>query len=172
MEYYIMEMDKRIQNKFVIQKFPGNGMMEYDTSYATKFKDHTGLLTVESDKSSYPEVLETPLYMVSETIRRVLELHDDHIVCKEVTMANLPKQTIKHYAVLLTDRIECLHDSTELYPDGSVKKLVLDRSKIGDRRVFRVKGISAPYIIVSLDIAESVLRRNCFGVKFSHVDCA
>lgn len=171
MEYFIMEMDKRIGNKFIIQKFPGEGSMEYGTDYANKFKDHTGLYTIESDKSSYPEVLEAPLYMVSRTIQEILQLHDDHIVCKEVSMVNLPKKTLKYYAVLLTDRIECLHESAEFYQDKSVKKLVLDKDKIGDRRVFRVKGISPAYVIVSLDIAESVLRRNCFGVKFTKVEC-
>ena len=171
MDYFIMEMDKRITNKFGIQRFPGDGSMEYDTTYANKFKDHTGLYTVETDKSSYPEVLEAPLYMVSETIRNILELNDDYIVCKEVSFVNLPRKSLKQYAVLLTDRIDCLHDSAEFYPDKSIKKLVLDRNKIGDRSVFKVKGIGPAYVIVNLDVAESVLRRNCFGVKFTQVEC-
>lgn len=171
MEYYIMEMDKRIGNKFVIQKFPGEGSMEYGTDYANKFKEHTGLYTVETDQSSYPEVLEAPLYMVSEEIRKILELNDDYIVCKEVSMVNLPRQTLKNYAVVLVDRIDCIHETAEFYPDKSVKKLVLDREKIGDRNVFRIKDIGPSYVVVSLDIAESVLRRNCFGVKFTEVEC-
>ena len=170
MEYYIMELDKRVTNKFIIQKFPGPGSVEYSTAQAKDFREHTGLNTIESDKSSYPEVLEEPLYMVSKEIRDILELHDDAIICKEVAMVNLPRKSEKDYAILLTDRIDCLHEEAEFYPDKSIKKLVLDRGKIGERRVFKVKGIGPAYIIVSLDIVESIIRRNCFGVKFTKVE--
>ena len=75
MEYYMMQLDRRIQNKFILQKFPNAGSVEYDTSHAGKVREHTILHTIESDQSSYPDVLEEPLYMVSQKVREVLELY-------------------------------------------------------------------------------------------------
>lgn len=170
MEYYIMELDKRIQNKFIIQQFPEKGSVEYDTSYADKVKEHTTLYTVETDGSSYPDVLEEPLYMVSAMVRNVLELYDEKAIFKRVSMINYKRKSRKEYAVLLADRIDCLHEETEFYPDKSVKKLILDKSKIGDRTIFKIEGIGPAYMIVTLDIVESLLRRNCYGIKFTKVE--
>lgn len=170
MEYYIMGLDKRIQNKFILQKFPDRGSVEYDTSYADKVREHTLLHTIESDKSSYPDVLEEPLYMVSQKVREVIELYDETAIYKKVSMVNMPRKKRSEYNVLLVDRIDCLHEDAEFYPDKSIKNLVLDRKKIGDRVIFKVKGIGPAYMIVSLDIVESLLRRNCYGVKFTKVD--
>lgn len=170
MEYYIMGLDRRIQNKFILQKFPDRGSVEYDTSHADKVREHTILHTIESDKSSYPDVLEEPLYMVSQKVREVIELYDETAIYKKVSMVNMPRKKRSEYNVLLVDRIECLHEDAEFYPDKSIKNLVLDRKKIGDRVIFKVKGIGPAYMIVSLDIVESLLRRNCYGVKFTKVD--
>lgn len=82
MEYYIMSLDKRIQNKFILQKFPDAGTVEYDISEADQLKEHTVLHTIESDKSAYPDVLEEPLYMVSQKVREVLELYDESAIYK------------------------------------------------------------------------------------------
>ena len=170
MEYYIMGLDRRIQNAFVLKKFPDGGAVEYNTFYADKVREHTVLYTEATDHSSYPDVLEEPLYMVSQKVREVIELYDETAIYKKVSMVNMPRKKRSEYNVLLVDRIDCLHEDAEFYPDKSIKNLVLDRKKIGDRVIFKVKGIGPAYMIVSLDIVESLLRRNCYGVKFTKVD--
>lgn len=170
MEYYIMSLDKRIQNKFILQKFPEAGAVEYDTSHADKVREHTMLHTIESDKSAYPDVLEEPLFMVSQKVKEVLELYDEGAIYKRVSMVNMPRKKRTEYHVLLVDRIECLHQDAEFYPDKSIKKLVLDKEKIADKTIFKVKGIGPAYMIVTTDIVESLLRRGCYGIKFTKVE--
>lgn len=170
MEYYIMSLDKRIQNKFILQKFPDAGTVEYDISEADQLKEHTVLHTIESDKSAYPDVLEEPLYMVSQKVREVLELYDESAIYKTVSMLNMPRNKRTWYYVLLVDRIECLHRDTEFYPDKSIKRLVLDREKIGKKTIFKIQGIGPAYVVVTIDIVESLLRRGCYGVRFTKVE--
>lgn len=95
MEYYICELDKSVQNKFIMEKFPESDSVEYDTSNANQVREHTILYTIESDKSSYPDVLEAPLYMVSQKVREVLELYDETAIYKKVSMINMPRKTRK-----------------------------------------------------------------------------
>ena len=128
MEYYIMSLDKRIKNKFILQQFPNGGSVEYDTSDAEQLREHTVLQTIESDKSTYPDVLEEPIYMVSQMVREVLELYDESAVYKKVSMINTPRNKRTWYNVLLVDRIDCLHQDAEFYPDKSIKRLVLVRN--------------------------------------------
>ncbi len=170
MEYYIMGLDRRIQNAFVLKKFPDGGAVEYNTSYADKVREHTVLYTEATDHSSYPDVLEEPLYMVSQKVREVLEMYDETAIYRKVSMVNESQKRRDEYNVLLVDRIDCLHSETEFYPDQSIRRLVLDKHKIEDCALFKVKGIGPAYMMVSLDIAESLLRRDCYGIKFVHVE--
>ncbi len=170
MEYYIMEADKRIHNRVIIKEFPDNASIEYDTSHASRLKEHTALYTIENDGSAYPEIIEAPLYMVSEKVKEVLDMYDEEAVYKAVSLINRAKQSVQSYHVTLVDRIECLHELTEFYPDKSIKRLVLDKTKLEDRALFKVAGIGPAYMIVSLDVAESLLRRGSFGIKFTHVE--
>jgi len=170
MEYYIMSLDKRIKNKFILQKFPQAGSVEYDTSDANQLREHTVLQTIESDKSVYPDVLEEPIYMVSQMVREVLELYDESAVYKKVSMINTPRNKRTWYNVLLVDRIDCLHRDAEFYPDKSIKRLVLDKEKIAEKTIFKIQGIGPAYMVVTVDIVESLLRRGCYGVRFTKVE--
>jgi len=65
---------------------------------------------------------------------------------------------------------ECLSDSTELYPDGTFKKMVLEESKIKENAIFRVNGITQKPVIIRRDVAESILRRSMPGIKLECVE--
>lgn len=169
MEYFIMKFDKRVQNAFRLFDFPGSESMEYGIEDSDKLRDHTSLYTVDFDQGSYPDVIEAPLFMVSQKVKNVIELYDETTEFKAVSIINRNKKKIESYYVLLQERIDCLHEDSDFYLDNSVKELVLDSSKIGERQIFKVKGIGPAYVIVSMDIAESVLRRDSFGVLFEKV---
>ncbi|RAT96295.1 hypothetical protein [Brevibacillus sp. Leaf182] len=54
--------------------------------------------------------------------------------------------------------VDCLSMETAFHLNGTVKKLVLDTDKIKAHHFFKVQGILEPYIVGSLDAAESFLR--------------
>ena len=58
-----------------------------------------------------------------------------------------------------------LKQPDEKYPDGMIKRLVLDQKKSWKRSIFRVDGILEQRIIVALPLAESMLRRRMTGVS-------
>ena len=74
------------------------------------------------------------------------------------------------YHTLLLEEQEMLSDSTEYYPNGSVKRLVLDRKKIGEHKVFLADTKKFRNPFVSLEIVESILRRNPVGIIFREVE--
>ena len=57
----------------------------------------------------------------------------------------------------------------EIYPNGTLKELILERKFINDEDVFKVKGTLENFIIVSLPVVESILRRKMYGVAFREV---
>ena len=64
---------------------------------------------------------------------------------------------------------DCLHQDTVIYPNGALKEVILDQHKIKGRDIFRIKGIIENKTIISLAVAESIMRRNPYGVGLERV---
>lgn len=137
-----------------------SGKKDYDFSY-----------TIENENSIYTDIIEAPLYMVSETISRVVTMYDPSVITKRVSLVNREKKTLRKYQLLLLEPIDCLHESSEFYPDKTVKRFILDKEKVKGQEIFQVAGVDRMDVIVSLNIAESVLRRDVFGVQFQEICC-
>ena len=64
----------------------------------------------------------------------------------------------------------CMDETTELYPDGTLKHLAIRFQAVQGRHIFQVAGISEPTVVVSLAVAESMLKRSTIGVELEAVD--
>lgn len=171
MKYYSMSQDKRIHNVFELIEFPGKEAVDLDSSYADRLKDNTALFTKETENSLYPQMLDAPLTMVEKEIYEVIRMYDQDVIFKGVSIINREKQTNRNYYLALIDRLDCLHESSEFHKDNSVIKLVLDKKKVNNAHIFKIKGISKNTVVVSMDIVESILRRGCFGISFEEITC-
>lgn len=70
--------------------------------------------------------------------------------------------------------IECLSERAELNLNRTVvKKIILDKEKINGKKIFKIKESEKTLIVVRLDVAESLLRREFRGMclKRLEVDC-
>ena len=56
-----------------------------------------------------------------------------------------------------------------MHPNGALKEVILDQHKIKGRDIFRIKGIIENKTIISLAVAESIMRRNPYGVGLERV---
>ena len=50
------------------------------------------------------------------------------------------------------------------------KKIVLDKEKIQEKKIFRIKEISKNLVVVRLDVAESILRRKPKGICLERLE--
>ena len=64
---------------------------------------------------------------------------------------------------------DCLHESVEILPNGEMKEMLLDTNKIPGVPVFKVAGIRVHRIIITLPVAESLLRRQLFGISLKEL---
>ena len=67
------------------------------------------------------------------------------------------------------EMIECLHESSKKYTNGTIEELVLERKKIGEKQIFRVTPLLEYKVIISLPVAESLLRRRFYGIGLKRV---
>ena len=90
--------------------------------------------------------------------------------CSCVLLTDQKERQQHTYWVFELECMECLADNTVYYPDGTFKKILLDKEKIGEKAVFRVDGVIQKPVIIRVDVAESILRRNMLGIKLECVE--
>ena len=176
MKYYKISEDKRIHNRVVFRDFKTNETAEFHTEDADTVNDSTVLYTEENENCVYPEIIEAPLFMVSDELSKVLLMYQPSIILKTVVFFDKVKNTQKRYKLPLLERVECLYEG-ELTPeqekaallDFPKKKYFLHKDKIKHKKIFKIKGIPEMDVIVSMDVAESLIRRGVYGVRFQEV---
>jgi hypothetical protein len=172
MNYFMISQKENIPN-IVNLHIRANSPDEPQTEFSKAQKDQLNQVTaipVSGDENAiYPAVFDRPVFIVSDELRRVIEFYDDTVLWKCVPLMDYKMERQETYWLPLIDKIDYLSDETEFYGDGSLKKLVLDKEKIGTQRIFRVNTIREKIVVVNLDIAESILRRSFAGVQLEAV---
>jgi len=125
----------------------------------------------ESFNPIYIDFIEHPLPLVTDTVKTLLEKYQTNIFFKPVLLTDLKRMRQELYWLIIPPSISCLADESVYNVNGTLKKMVLDSGKLKRAKIFTIKGIMENYIIVRLDVAESLIRRNFIGIKFTKAIC-
>lgn len=117
------------------------------------------------------DILKEPTYLISNEIKGLFELYDKKIGYKGVQLFSTASENISSPLYWVADFpvVECLHESAEKYGNGMLKELVLDKRKIRGLDIFRVAGLLEYKVIITLPVAESLLRRRLYGIGLQRV---
>jgi len=146
-----------------------------DIRHMNRLKSHhladTTIFQVIATEEAEPlDLLTTQLYLVSEKMKQLIELYEPDCLFKLTPLIDRARGKQLLYYLPIFEEVEALSPNTEFNLDGSViRHLVLNEEKIRGKRIFRVKESETPLIIIRLDIAESILRRDLIGVSLRRV---
>lgn len=138
---------------------------------ALKLED-TQVVFVHSQTGSeepYPEVISRPAYLVSNSVRLILGKYDRSLVFKAIVLIDQETDKQHLYWALGLDEIECLSEKTVYDKGRQIREIVLDEKKINNKSIFKLGGTRGKYLIVRLDVAESLLRRPFYGISLQPV---
>lgn len=174
MEYYILSQDKTYRNQVDIDK---SRLPEELHQLVSSWKynsfdwDHKLLgdksfnIIVKSDANNYySDFIEFPFLMISDELKKIFISYEANLSCNCTILSDRVNKIQKVYWFCILEKVECLGADGKFYPDGSIKELVLDREKIGNRKIFQVGGIREQRFVIDLDVAESILRRPFTGL--------
>lgn len=170
MKYYHMYQDKCIVNCVKLRDFPTDESVNFTKEDADKLRESTIIYATDDKNVSYPSLIEAPITMVDQVVQKVIMMYDETIIFKSVAIINKEENTQRRYKVMLLDRVDCLHELTEYKKDKSLLKIVLDSKKVSSLKIFQIEGTKRRDIIVSMDIVESLLRRQVYGIQFDEID--
>lgn len=63
-----------------------------------------------------------------------------------------------------------MHKDAIVAPNGSISKLILDKNRMNGEDIMIIDGVPEKITIVSLAVAESIMRRNMFGIDFQEIE--
>lgn len=179
-DYFVLSQDEAIQNTVRIDRNwipkewrPANNIDRRAALQPEDLhdKDQAYNFLVKSDKRNvYPDLLEIPLLLISPVLKDVFCSHEGHLQCNCALLTDRGQREQREYWVAALEIIDCMAEETQFYPNRFIKKLILDRKKIGDRNIFRVKSILEKWVIISSDVVDSILRRPMTGIKLERVD--
>ena len=108
--------------------------------------------------------------MFSKRLQDILDAFEADLIFKDVVLIHKESLVQYRYIQVLMEEIDGVSSRSEYYPNGEVKRLVLDPKKIKNYHLFLLKGRYRRDPIVSLPLAESLLRRNVTGICLEEVE--
>lgn len=172
MSYFWLKQSKRVRYPLLMQGIDLNYYKLNPTK--EEFDKIPELLVTYYDYHKQLEILDIldkPTMFISPRLRTVLEMYDENITYKGVQMFPTDEKVTERplYWTFFPKVVDCVHESCEKNPNGSIKEMILDRRKVGKYDIMRVDGLLENRIIVSLPLAESIMRRLFYGVELEKV---
>lgn len=171
MRYFRMKAHPKIRNCTTLAGFGGGEAMGLDLSDGHRIKSLSVVEVRGGGDSVTPDWLEVPVPLIKEVYAELLMAYEDKLLLRPVMFNHRGRMVQERYQMVLAERVPCVHGESESYPNGAVKRLILDSDKIRGRNLFKVQGTSTEMVVVSLDLAESLLRRDCYGILFEEIEC-
>lgn len=125
-----------------------------------------------SVETMFTDVISLPIFLISEKIKNVVKMYEPRVAMKELVLLDKVYGKAERYFIPLFEEIDCLGEGSIFNLNRSeVKKFVLDHKKIGESSIFRIAGVEKQYIVGNLDIVESILKRESFGMQLTELPC-
>lgn len=167
-----MKPDKRFQNIPEIINWYQNSEARLLMKEEYNQLPRRTLFGVRGDENThYFDVLFHPFFLLSETVQKVVSLYEPGICYKEIIYLNQMLRRAETYYLPILPKIDCLAEKSQFNLDHSkVTKAVISEERMGDTAIIQLSEVKERQIIIRLDLAESLMRRNAKGFLLEEVE--
>lgn len=173
MEYFELCQSKAVENPLVVLKLDKERYTYRMTQEDFAALDRLRVAWFSGREfEEICDILTEPTFLVSEGLKKSLQLYDRSIPFKGVQLFSTAEESKQYplYWVPCFPWLDCLHEKTEKQDNGMLKHLVLAGKKIRGKSIFRIGGLLEYKVAVSLPVAESILRRRPYGVSLQRIE--
>lgn len=174
MDYFIMKTDERLC-KLPQMQIPKELLTMELTKEKLKKLTTTSIIYVKENRGlsiEYADYYEKPICLIADKFQKILKKYQQDMLFHKVTLIGKETGWQKSYYLMLPPEITCADKEKSRYDVmGNVRDFVLDVEKVGNRKIFFAMDCSRQ-LLVRLDVAESILRREANGIWFEPVKIA
>ncbi|KGR87811.1 hypothetical protein [Lysinibacillus boronitolerans] len=171
MNYFILSQDERITNavkpvgiaQVIKKELLTIERMEELEELERQFP------VLEKGEMVYTDLIEKPIMLISDAVKQLVEKYVPNMPFKAVVLTDMPKLMQTLYWLVIPPRVRCLSTQTEFHLDGTLKKLVIDEQLAAPYSFFQIEGIKEQFIVVNIELAESILRRDFRGIRLQKI---
>jgi hypothetical protein len=166
MDYFIVSEDRRVVNRIKPRGISKSIFDERTLDETTPIQFY-----IEATKESdYVDFIERPVPLVSDRLRKVLQMYHREIVFAPVVLTDLKRALQKPYWYFKPPQIKCISNRTEFYKNETIKKLVINQRQTAGYRVLQVNHLIQTFILFDLMVVESLLRRGFTGFRLERIE--
>lgn len=152
MKYYEIKQDKKLYNTIQFEGFGGCPNIIMDRNVADTFKRCTSMYVTGNPESQYPDLIQSPVLMISEKMFQILKYYDTSVIYKIVVLTDMKRNRQEVYRLMLPRIFE----------------LPVEVQK--EQRIFYIKEGIEHHLIVTGNVLESILAREHVGICYEQVD--
>ncbi|MEB2280715.1 serine protease [Lysinibacillus xylanilyticus] len=171
MNYFILSQDERISNAVEpvgLSKIIKKELLTVERMEELEELDRQ-FPVLDKSENDYIDFIEKPIALLADPVKQLVEKYEPRLPFKPVVLVDMPKLKQTLYWLSIPPKVACLSAQTEFHLDGTLKKLVIDETLAGPYTFFQIEGIKEDYIIVNIELAESILRRSFRGIRLRKV---
>ena len=172
-QYFQIKQDKKLSNPIQIFHFAVEGDYTEGKPIDSAIIPKQQVAYFEySPQVEMCDVLFQPTLLIENSIKKLWRLYEPQMKFKGVQVfANDPNFKIAPiYWCQVDTPVACMIEATEQYPDKTMKQLAIQFRAVQGRHIFQVAGLSEPVVVVSLPVAESMLKRSAIGFELQAVE--
>lgn len=171
MRYFFISQNISLPAAITLRDFDIKGASHLFTrADKDRLNSTTALFLAGTGREARPDFIQRPVIMFSARLKQLVDAYESDLIYKDVTLIHKENSIQYGYVQVLMDELEAVSEKTEYYPNQTPKHLVLDRKAIAHHHMFLLAGKFRKDPVVSLALAESLLRRNVTGIRFEEVE--
>lgn len=174
MDYFRMKTDERLCRLPQLQIPKGLSLLEMTKEKIEKIKTPSIVYVKGAHGLSidYGDYLEKPIPLIADKFQKILQKYQQDMLFHRVILIEKETGLQKPYYLIMPPEITCADEEESQYDTmGNVQNFVLDVEKAGNHKIFLAKDYKRQ-LLVRLDVAESILRREANGIWFEPVKAA
>jgi hypothetical protein len=113
----------------------------------------------ESKESKMLSFYEKPMGIVSEELKEAIKIYKEGAIGKPLALVNMKTNFSVIYYILNLEYVECKYE----------RGIIIERKEIEKREIFKVKVGIMEYVLVSFNVAETILRRGNVDIELEEV---
>ena len=130
------------------------------------------LLIVEmTEKEIFTDFIMFPFLLISHEVKQVIEMYGDICFCRQIILLNQSNGTSEIYYLPVLDESDTMQFYYKEFEDGTCLNGKQEQKQVFnvDKNIFWISDSLTRHTIISMDMAESLLRRGMTGLELKEI---
>ena len=133
--------------------------------------EHTIFQITDHMQTVFTDIILHPCLMMSEKMIETIRLYEPSIRVEQIILTEQEIETVGIYYIPTLEKLDVLTPNSRVASDKSTLEYIeIDAAKAKGKAIFQIESNEKSYVLMHLDLVESLLRRKVIGIGLKEVD--